>query len=196
MYKVAITGKANTGKNTLANYIAGHMSIQGPFHGANFIAFADPIKEMIRQMFPKIPKKHLYGSSKYRSEIIPGAVNQDGNPLTIRQLLIDLGTGVGRLYNKNVWLDVFDHTLAKVEKKAPTIVVVTDVRFRNEFDHLKNSGFFMVKLYRDEVAKIAHDTETNQDWIKDSEFDYIVLNNGTEEDLKRQANEIVIKLGE
>jgi hypothetical protein len=194
MYKVAITGKANTGKNTLANYIAGRMSIKPPFYGVEFIAFADPIKEMIRLMFPQLPRKYLYGASKYRSEIIPGAVNKEGNPLTIRQLLIDLGTGVGRTYKENVWMDVFDHKLTKLEKKNPTIVVVTDVRFRNEFDHLKKSGFFMIRLYRDEVIKINHSTETNQDSIRDDEFDHVVFNNGTEADLGAQADKIVAKL--
>lgn len=182
MYKIAITGKANTGKNTLATYLARQfVNKNGPLYDVEFIAFADSIKEIIRIMFPKLPKKYLYGSSKYRSEVIPGAI-KDGKPLTIRQLLIDLGT-VGRTYKENLWLEVFDHKLAKVTKKNPTMVVVTDVRFRNEFDHLKKSGFFMIKLYRDEVAKIDHLSETNQDSIKDSEFDCVVLNNGTEKEL-------------
>lgn len=193
MYKIAITGKANTGKNTLSKLIKDSLNYYAP--EVAFIAFADPLKEMIRIMFPQIPKKFLYGSSKFRKEIIPRAF-KDGNPLTIRQLLIDLGTGLGRGYNESVWLDNFDNRLSNALKKKNTkMVIVTDVRFRNEFDHLKNKGFYMVKLTRgnNEVI-INHASETSQEDILDSEFDYIIDNNGTLQDLKVKVTEILQQL--
>src|SRR5271170_6405611 len=100
MYKIAITGKANTGKNTvgkllvkgLSDQTIDYVNLSGPVMGASskFIAFADPIKKMARLAFPIIPRKWLYGPSKFRSEVIPGAF-KNGVPLTVRQLLIDLG---------------------------------------------------------------------------------------------------------
>lgn len=204
MYKIAITGKANSGKNTLSLILseALRQKLKIPLSSdrkfdkvweSQNIAFADPIKEMIRQMFPKIPKKHLYGSSKFRSLIIPGAF-KNKEPLTIRQLLIDLGTGVGREYKQNLWLDVFDVTFAKAIKKNKDLVIVTDVRFRNEFDHLKNLEFFQIKLLRESQLKIDHASETNQDSIKNDEYDYIIHNNGTLQDLKIEVEKIVKQL--
>lgn len=194
MYKIAITGKANTGKNTISKLIAKQLSVEADgFWNIQNIAFADPIKEMVRQMFPKIPKKHLYGSSKFRAQVIPGAF-KNGVPLTIRQLLIDLGTGVGREYKENLWLDVFDNTFEKAIKKNKKVVIVTDVRFRNEFDHLKKLGFYQIRLLRDSDVKINHSSETNQDSIKDSEFDAVVVNNGTLKDLTDKVLEIVKEL--
>lgn len=195
MYKIAITGKANTGKNTLSRMLVRQLRLAKSqrYMSAKYIAFADPIKEMIREMFPTIPKKYLYGSSKFRSEIIPGAF-KNGQPLTIRQLLIDLGTEVGRNYKPSVWLDNFDYRFEQV--KYNKIVIVTDVRFRNEFEHLRNKGFFQIKLYRNTGAPgSTHVSETNQDSIQDNEFDYVLHNDYSLRDLKVEvANHVIPKL--
>jgi hypothetical protein len=186
MYKIAISGKANTGKNTLSKMIVKELrKDRDAYLGVKYMAFADPIKEMVRQMFPSLPRNYLYGSSKYRGEIIPGAF-KDGKPLTIRQLLLDLGTAVGRGYKETVWLDNFDFRLDKVKYKK--IIMVTDVRFRNEFEHLKNKGFYQIRLYRDTgQPAIQHVSESNQNTIADSEFDYVIHNDKGLGDLKREV---------
>lgn len=192
MYRIAITGKANSGKNTLGKLLSEELNkrVDHKYTGSGtaYIAFADPIKKMIRLMFPNLPKEYLYGPSHLRSEIIPGAF-KDGEPLTIRQLLMDLGTGIGRAYCEKIWLNAFDHEFNHYADND--VVIVTDVRFRNEFDHLKKLGFYQIKLLRDSHTKIDHSSEINQDSIKDNEFDYIVHNNGTLEDLKKEVAKIV-----
>ena len=157
---------------------------------AGYIAFADPIKKMALEMFPKLPRKYLFGPSRYRKEIIPGAF-KNGMPLTVRQLLLDLGTEVGRGYKDDIWLDNFDHGLNKIWHKK--IVVVTDVRFRNEFDHLKKLGFYQIRLCRDTgEAGINHKSETDQNAILDNEFDYVLLNNKSLSDLKEEVKNNII----
>lgn len=201
MYKISISGKANTGKNTLSKIIVEALRIQNRnWHkkrhqhflplSVKYIAFADPIKEMIQTMFPTLPKEFLYGSSKFRNEVIPGAF-KDGVPLTVRQLLMDLGTGLGRGYMDTVWLNNFDHRFKKNKKKD--IVIVTDVRFRNEFEHLKKKGFFKVRLYRDTgQPTIKHVSEFNQNSIADEEFDYVIHNDKTLKDLKYEVAHNII----
>lgn len=196
MYKIAISGKANTGKNTLSKIIVGELraktrnwykkrhSSRSPLD-VKFMAFADPIKEMIQVMFPEIPDEWLYGPSKYRNEVIPGAA-KDGKPLTVRQLLLDLGTGLGRGIKDSVWLDNFNHRFKK--NKRRDIVIVTDVRFRNEFELLKDKGFYQVRLYRDTgQPEIKHVSETNQNTISDDEFDYVIHNNKSLDDLEQEV---------
>lgn len=203
MFKIAICGKANTGKNTLANLLyheayekenaamlartSGAINLQA--YSGKFMAFADPIKEIVMIMFPKANKECLYGPSHLRAEAIPGAF-KNGKPLTYRQALLDIGTEVGRGYNDKVWLENFDHRYEQIllKKHPPQIVVVTDVRFRNEFDHLKNKGFFQIRLYRDTgMPAIEHVSETNQNSIKDEEFDYVLFNNKSLDDLKEEV---------
>lgn len=189
MYRIAICGKANSGKNTVAKALRKEISEYQKGISCEYIAFADPIKAMIRLMFPHLEEKYLTGSSAYRSEPIPGAF-KDGVPLTVRQLLIDLGTGVGRACKETIWLDAFDNTFQKSQSQLKNMVIVTDVRFRNEFDHLKNKDFVIIKLWRDDHLKIDHASETNQDSIKDDEFDFVLHNNGTLKDLKLAVAQI------
>ncbi len=201
MYKFAIVGKANSGKNTLANLIFEHIKWDEIDSGnlsylddrLKSVAFADPIKEMIHIMFPSINKDCLYGSSALRSTVIPNAF-KDNNPLTIRQLLIDIGTGLGRSYNENVWIDNLFFKLDKAEKENALAFAVPDVRFVNECTALKNKGFYLIKLVRDSQLKINHISETNQDSISDVEFDTIIYNNMTLAELSGEAKKIFKKL--
>lgn len=194
MYKIAICGKANSGKNTVSHLITEELNKDiRNYSKFKTIAFADPIKEMVSQMFPTLPKNYLYGSSENRAKVIPGAF-KNGQPLTIRQLLIDLGTGVGREYKENLWLDVFDYTFKRAVSRKKEVVIVTDVRFRNEFDHLKKLEFFQIRLLRDTHTKINHSSETNQDSIADDEFDAVIHNNGTLEELTNKIMQIIPKI--
>lgn len=193
MYKIAISGKANSGKNTVSKFLFDsiHDKVDekfGPvFKGQICLAFADPIKEMARIMFPHVQRKYFFGSSQYRSEIIPGHF-KNGQPLTIRQALIDIGTGLGRGYRDSIWLDVFDHRFNKSQNL--TTIIVPDVRFRNEFDHLKNKGFYLIRLKREAHLKIDDISETNQDLIDDMEFDCILYNNSSLEKLQKDVDNI------
>lgn len=202
MYKIAITGKANTGKNTVSKLLNKELYLkrQGvpgyytAYH-AKSLAFADPIKEMIHTAYPEIPRKWLYGSSKYRANIIPGAF-KNGVPLTVRQLLIDIGNDFGRAYKPDIWLRNFDKRFEKLLKQDLPIVLVTDCRFRNEFDHLKSLEFYQIRLQRNAHTKIDDISETNQDGIADSEFNYVINNNGTLKDLAEEVKKIVSELKE
>lgn len=205
MYKIAICGRANTGKNTLSRFLEQEIYWlnNAEYHAkygkdmsfsSKSMAFADPIKEIVVTMFPNANKENLYGPSHLRAEAIPGAF-KNGKPLTYRQALIDIGTEVGRAYNDKVWLENFDHRYEQIllQRSVPNLVIVTDVRFRNEFDHLKQKGFFQIRLYRDTGApEIQHISETGQSSIKDEEFDYVLFNNKSLEDLKEEVKNNII----
>jgi hypothetical protein len=196
MYKIAITGQANSGKDTLSKMLVKQLrKDKGKYISAGYIAFADPIKEMARCMFPNMPRKYFFGSSQYRKTIIPGAF-KNGVPLTIRQVLLDLGTEVGRSYKDDIWLDNFDTTYKSRSCKYKRILVVTDVRFRNEFDHLKNKGFQQIRLYRNTGEPgINHISETDQNSIPDSDYDFVIHNDETLNQLKQLIiNDIVPRL--
>lgn len=204
MYRIAITGKANSGKNTVGKLLIKELkAVKKPYDGGIYydgpnsksIAFADPIKEMIQIAYPDIPRKWLYGSSKFRTNIIPGAF-KNGVPLTVRQLLIDIGNDFGRAYKSDIWLRNFDSRFQKLVKKNVPIVMVTDCRFRNEFDHLKSLGFFQIRLIRNEHTKIDDISETSQDGIANSEFDAVIENNGTLKELAEKVKKIIPDLKE
>jgi len=192
--KVAIVGKAGSGKDTVYKILSKNRYNQVILTGQvemKKIAFADSVKEIAMKMYPFLKKNILFGPSKLRSTIIPNSF-KDGQPLTVRQLLIDIGTKLGRSYNENIWIENLILKVNKLNKvQTNKMIVVTDVRFRNEFDALKNNNFFMIKLNRDDHTLINDISETQQDEIKDYEFNFILNNNGT---LKELDKEIVNNL--
>lgn len=205
MYKIAICGRANTGKNTLAKLLEQEIyEVErvrweaDPYKAGcrltwKAMAWADPIKEIVQIMFPHANAECLYGPSHLRADPIPGAF-KNGKPLTYRQALIDIGTEVGRAYNDKIWLENFDHRYEQLLlKQKLDLVVVTDTRFRNEFEHLKKKGFFQIRLYRETgMAPIEHISETNQSTIRDEEFDYVLFNNKSLDDLKEEVRTNII----
>lgn len=192
MFKIALTGKANTGKNTVANLFAHNVTYsQGFVAKSKFMALADPIKEMILTMFPQADKNALFGASALRSNIIPYAF-KDGNPLTYRQALIDIGTK-GREYQPRVWIDNFDARFNQIDLDTD-LVIVTDVRYRNEFEHFKAKGFTSIRILRDVESGIKHSSETDQESILNSEYDYIIDNNSDLNGLKEIVQLISEKL--
>jgi hypothetical protein len=190
-YKIALVGKANSGKNTVANILGSNLS---QYDRRNLsIAFADPIKDIILMMFPEAEKEYLFGPSHLRSNIIPNAY-KNNKPLTYRQCLIDIGE-LARSYNPNIWINKLGEKISKfenfIECEGPETVIVSDVRRINEAAFLKEKEFFFIKIKRELSLKLNHSTETDQDEIKENYFDYIIDNNGSIENLKENIINII-----
>jgi hypothetical protein len=183
MFKIAICGKAKSGKNTLAHFIVKQLKLD---HYA-MIAFADPIKRMIKKMYPNISNEILWGSSEMREQVIQYAL-KDNKPLTIRQLLCDLGD-FGRQYNENIWIMNFENEYINKNTQA---IICPDVRFRNEFTYLKSQGFFMIRILRSDCMNLTHVSEKQQEQIKNNEFDVIINNNVSLEQLIIDINNNII----
>jgi len=187
-YKIALVGKANSGKNTVANMLGSNIS-----RHYRSIAFADPIKEMVLTMFTEANKECLFGPSNLRSHIIPKAF-KNGKPLTYRDSLIDLGE-LGRSYNPDIWVEKLNEVLLKINSFSGhdgiETVIVSDTRRLNELKFLKQENFYFIKIIRESSLKLNHNTETDQDGIKNDQFDSIIDNNGSIENLKNNINTII-----
>src|ERR1700722_19840139 len=142
--KIAISGKAGAGKNVFASFLVQGLGLDD--NNSKIVALADPMKSIIKMMFPEAKSECLFGPSELRSEIIPGSYkNKEGNQLTYRQALIDLGA-FGRKYNDNMWLNCLAEDANTNNKDA---YIISDVRFGIEFNFLKKSGFYMIRVIRD-----------------------------------------------
>jgi hypothetical protein len=203
-YKIALFGKANSGKDTTANLIGSSLDIEingQTIDCVNYelIAFATPIKRMLELMFPWANRKCLYGASHLRNEILPHALDRNGRPLTYRQALIDLGK-LGRSYDEDHWVKVF----STAEKELPTkyignlyryvAYIANDGRYRNEFNYLRSNGYIIIRITRRTDIIIDDSSETAQDAIKDSEFDFVLDNNGTLQDLQDKVSFITSEI--
>jgi len=186
MIKIAISGKANSGKNTVASIITKDLNISDKEVG--MFAFADPIKEMILSMFPEAKRECLFGKSELRNHIIsPLYKDKKGKILTYRQALIDLGT-LGRSYNNDIWVNLLKNRVdVASNSKNIKCIIVPDVRFRNEFSYLKLDNYFTIRLKRKDITKINDVSETQQDEIEDDLFDFVLNNNSSITDLENSV---------
>jgi hypothetical protein len=141
----------------------------------------------------------------FRPVVLSRVANYQG--ITPRLLLQTLGTDWGRnTISQDMWIDYavrladlllwggFDYQresglVSRPGARAP-FVIIPDLRFLNEFEKVSNAGGICIKIERDvnrsEVASAGiqnHQSEEEIDQIPRGEFDYIIENNGTLEDL-------------
>lgn len=191
-YKIAISGKARAGKNTVASMLIETLEFGNNSKG-KIIAIADPMKFIVKSMFPEATDECLFGSSELRANFIDENKYFDvnGNPLTYRQALLDIGAH-GRKYNKDIWLNL----LVQDANRSNDIntYIISDVRFLNEFYYLKNSDFTMIRVLRNDSSKIDDISELEQEKIMDSEFDYVIHNNGPIDELAQEVRQICYRM--
>lgn len=139
--------------------------------------------------------------------------------LTPRMALQQLGTEWGRNCYPNVWTD---YTLRVANKllsgpwqydprhgiwgfeecsPVPDGIVISDVRFKNEFDAVKKAGGKLVRIkgYKDTTLRgraSLHSSEQEQKTISDSEFDYVLQNKEDVDALYADLKEMLKVLSE
>ncbi|TXG86621.1 MAG: hypothetical protein E6R13_00145 [Spirochaetes bacterium] len=120
--------------------------------------------------------------------------------MTVRQLLQELGTEAMRDgLHTNVWVNALfaDFKFAKMSQYNPSHWLITDMRFPNELEAIKERGGITIRVTRDyalrggpEDPKNLHPSETALD--KET-FDYEIVNDGTIEELVGKVRDILIK---
>lgn len=109
--------------------------------------------------------------------------------MTPRKLLQLVGTECGRnIIHPSIWINAL---LSKYNKDFSKWIV-TDVRFKNEAEAVKSKGGILIRINRETGLSDNHPSETDLDEYP--EWDFIIDNNGSMEDLTNSAKEAIIKL--
>jgi hypothetical protein len=202
---MGISGLAGSGKDTVSDFFTAN-------YGVVKIAFADPIKIFAKQMWD-FSHNQLFGPSQYRTQPDERYKHSETEFLTSRHVLQGLGTA-GRALEQDVWarygVDMAKKLLtpghrysqgkvvSDVDSPEVKAVIITDARFINELRYIKQAGGILIRVVRPgsglpgEYGK--HQSETEMATINDSEFNYIINNTGTLEDLKNKVDEIYLKI--
>lgn len=106
----------------------------------------------------------------------------EGGYYTIRQLLQKFGTEVGRNISPDIWVDSLLGEYNKAKSgDLEEDWIITDVRFQNEANAVREAGGILLRLNRNTSFKDTHQSEIDLDNY--DKFDYIIDNNGTLEEL-------------
>ena len=172
---IGISGKFNSGKDTLTNGILEFYEKQNieTLH----LKFADKLK----QVCSIISGTDLEdGYTEKGKEKFIESLN-----LTLGRFQQLLGTNL-RSIHPDIWvIPVIDQYLKNCNK----VCVVSDVRFKNEADSIKQNGGILIRINRNIKVNNGRDplhiSETDLDDY--SGFDLVIDNNGTIEELIRKA---------
>lgn len=128
MKLIGLTGPAGCGKTTIANYM--HEE-----HGFYHLAFATPIKEALTAMLG-ISVDRL-DDHRYKDLPLVPAIGKSP-----RELMQTLGTEWGRnMINPDLWGVLLQSKINFNSQIAPNQpIVISDVRFENEADRIRNQG--------------------------------------------------------
>lgn len=150
-------------------------------YGCKRFAFADEVKRLAKELFPE--------------EFV-----QNDKPVDLLQWL----GNTMRQRNPDVWINMLTTKILLTKDPVPNLVV-TDVRYPNEVQALKNLGFTIVKVQVPvevsiERCKATEVNFTEELLLHESEqlaqsneqyYDYVIENTGTLEELYKKVDEMV-----
>lgn len=196
---IGVTGKAGAGKDVFA------IESQKMF-GAKIIPFAAGVKEEVAEFLTEygieFEYRNLWGSQEDKEEIVcvPAvgyypdyfcrflsvfAYLSCGHwYFTYRSLLQFHGTEYRREQDPDYWVKLAMHKAASYV--GP--VVISDTRFPNEAEAIRESGGVLVKIVRlggPTISNMEHPSETAlNDW---EDWDYMIFNDGTLEEYQQKC---------
>ena len=178
MARIALVGLKRCGKDTFANIAVREF-------GFTSNAFANSLKRYAEELFPQ--------------EFVNG-----NKPV---ELLQRFGTCM-REIDPNIWINRMDSWLKVCEELDENLgvesnIIITDVRYPNELEYLRNKGFIIIKIDVDfmeactRCAMTEEDTWTfDQMWHSSEElaregsnlmFDVVIENNGSLEEYEAKV---------
>ena len=166
---IGLSGYARSGKDTVAELLCLN-------YGFKRISFAQPMRDALCILNP-------YLSDGLR---VSHLVNDYGwevakqNP-EVRRLLQVFGTEIGRkMFGEDVWINIALSDLRHDER-----IVISDVRFPNEADAIKEQGGMVWRINRHDFSAVNdHTSEHAMDTYM---FDHAIYNDSTVDEL---ANEV------
>lgn len=125
------------------------------------------------------------------------AVNEEIlHQMTVREFLQKLGTEAMRNgLHYNVWVNALfaDYKPPKMSEYNPSNWIITDLRFPNELEAVKQRNGIIIKIVRptekNKTTARLHPSETSLDNVK---FDYEIINDGEIIDLIEKVKTILI----
>ena len=106
--------------------------------------------------------------------------------MNLREILVFVGTYLCQYnINTHTFVNIVRNKIKDeyLRNKNLEYVILTDTRFPHELDFLWENHGIIISVRRDSVTQLENITEHNFDDYEDNEYDYIISNNGTLDEL-------------
>lgn len=174
MNLIGISGKKFSGKDTIAHMLGLQYERK---------QFAGKLKQMTAILLG-VPS-HRLDEQEFKATSLGPAWHD----LTPRIILQRIGTEIGRNLHEDIWI-----TAAFADLHPLGNYVFTDVRFPNEADAIDNKGGILIRVERPGIiSDDQHPSETALDNY--SNWDYVIVNDGTIQNLADKVMIMMEKLG-
>ena len=204
---VGICGWIGSGKDTVADYLVEN-------HNFSRDSFAGTLKDAVAAIFGwdrELVEGRTKEARAWREQVDSWWAKRLNMPNLTPRLVLQLwGTEVGRqAFHTDIWIASLENKL----RKTTGNVVITDCRFPNEVQAIKNAGGSVIWVNRGALPEWyqhaydasrgdqkaaerlkeynVHASETA--WVS-TEFDHVIRNNGTLEDLYAKVRDRVLNL--
>ncbi len=192
---VGLLGRKRSGKDSLAEVLVGEF-------GFARVAFADPLKEAALGLDPLVGPTGLpFAPARVMrrlSEVVDSIGWERAKEVPeVRRTLQRLGTEAIRALDEGFWVRIAMRAVRELrEGPAPATyparahargvpVVVTDVRLSNEAEAIQEAGGALVRIVRPGVE--SGDSHASEVALDDWPTNYVVVNDGTLDDLRAEA---------
>ena len=210
---IGVCGFIGSGKDTIADYLVN-------VHGFRRESFANTLKDAVSAVFGW-DRTLLEGRTKeareWREQVDPWWAERLGMPeLTPRWILQYWGTDVCRKsFHDDIWIASLENKL----RNSKDNIVISDCRFPNEIRAIKNAGGRVIRVVRgpeptwyDSAVSVNRGPNGNSTWALShkkleklgihasetawvgTQFDAVLDNNATVDDLFAQINDLLAGL--
>jgi len=135
-------------------------------YGFAKLSFAGKLKEIAHDLFPE----------------------QFENGEKPRKLLQDLGIKM-REIDEDVWARYVIRKVESLPKESN--IAIDDLRFLNEYEAVKNAGFFVVRIVRD-VPPSPFSNHQSETEVEKMPFDWVIYNTSTFERLYESLDRVLM----
>lgn len=172
---IGLTGLARSGKSTAAEHLVANYNLE-------HYAFADPLRDGLMAIFNLIP-------SDFEGDRKEQTLNWLGR--SPRELMQSMGTEWARnTVHPDVWVKLAEQNLDYITRAMSPVTgfVISDVRFENEADFIRQRGGTLIHISRHDTPRInPHISEAGIALRLD---DLVLHNNGTLETFLHSLDEV------
>jgi hypothetical protein len=207
---IGISGFQGSGKDTVADFLVN-------VHGFRRVSFAGTLKDAVAHVFGwdrEMLEGRTRASREWREQVDQWWSKRLNMPhLTPRWILQYWGTEVCRkAFHDDIWIASVEHKMMTLEDN----IVLSDVRFPNEIQSIKNLGGIVIRTHRGPDPEWFHAAEVvnggptqNLSWASNraildtynihpsetawigTKFDATLDNDGTIDELYEQVNQLL-----